>query len=169
MGKKQSADNLAQHYKPSEACNCAACVAYCLNLPGLWTLAQCRAALDTGLGPQMMLRLPPGKHGILSPALRGCEGRLLDKTRIGRGCTFLQAGLCALHTTGQKPLECRVTHHSREKQSKACHMAIVAEWDSPAGKALVVEWIATYHAPDQRWYIEECLDAAGNPLPATGD
>lgn len=157
---KQATD-LTKRHQPSEACGCAACVSYCLNLPGLWTVAQCRAALEAGLGAQMMLRLPPGKHGILSPALRGCEGRLLDRTRIGRGCTFLQVGLCALHSNGHKPLECRVTHHTKEKQSKACHMAIVAEWDSPEGAALVREWVDSYLASDERWYFDEQLPAGG--------
>lgn len=154
--------DLTKKHRASEPCTCLRCLSYCMNIPGLWTVAQCRAALEAGMGHQMMLRLPPGEHGILSPAIKGCEGRLLDRFKMGRGgCVLLQEGRCKLHTTPYKPLECRVTSHDRGNAAKRCHDDIVQEWDSPEGQALVMEWVRDYLSPDEHWYVIEELGAIG--------
>ena len=49
-------------------------------------------------------------------------------------------GRCELHGSGVQPLECRFCHHDRAGQGLQCHADIEKDWNTPAGKALVVRW-----------------------------
>ncbi len=109
--------------------------------PGWWTVAGAAQAIDAGYGSRMMLEMSPDRtFGVLSPAFKGCEGRFALKVFADAGCTFLKSSRCELFGTGHQPLECRYCHHSRPNLGTACHRALELDWDTPAGKSLVVRW-----------------------------
>lgn len=145
------ARTLAEAFPPSPACGCEICRAYCAR-PGWWTVAQAARALAAGLGGRMMLELSPDRaFGVLAPAFHGCEGTFALARHAGNGCTFLQAGLCALHATPHLPLECAYCHHARRGLGPSCHAALEADWRSPEGRALVRIWAEAYlRLPDAR-------------------
>jgi len=127
-------------YPPSPACRCQVCLDYCRR-PGWWTVEEAAAALEAGYGERMMLEMSPGNaFGVLSPAFRGAEQGFATDEYADRGCTFLQIGLCELYGTGFQPLECRFCHHDRPGQGEKCHAEIGNQWNTAAGRALVVRW-----------------------------
>lgn len=132
---------LAERFPPSEACSCVVCRGYCAR-PGWWSVDQAQKALLAGYGVQMMLELSPDrKYGVLSPAFRGYEGMVSLQEYAQNGCTFFRHGLCALYQTGFEPLECRFCHHDRAGQGRICHDALMQDWLTPAGQALVRSWL----------------------------
>ena len=89
----------------------------------------------------MMLEMPPDRaFGVLSPAFKGCESDFSRANCSTHGCTFIEDKHCELHGTGFQPLECRYCHHDRVGLGPQCHADIANEWNSPAGRALVVRW-----------------------------
>jgi hypothetical protein len=137
MSRKKS---LHQRYPPSEPCACEICLSYC-NRPGWWTVEEAAAAVEAGYGNQMMLEMSPERSfGVLAPAFKGCEAAFADDLYAGRGCTFLNANQCELHGTGFQPLECRFCHHERVGLGPRCHRDIERQWNTSAGRALVVRW-----------------------------
>jgi hypothetical protein len=137
MTRKKS---LAAKYPPSEPCACEVCLNYCKR-PGWWTVAEAACAVDAGYGSRMMLEMAPGNvYGVLSPAFKGNEGEFAREIFADQGCTFLKNGLCELHGTGNQPLECRFCHHDRIGRGLVCHADIEHDWDTPAGRDLVVRW-----------------------------
>lgn len=89
----------------------------------------------------MMLEMAPGfSFGVLSPAFKGCEANFAFHEYASNGCTFLDDGKCELHESGIQPLECRYCHHERVGLGPRCHADIERNWNSPAGRALVVKW-----------------------------
>lgn len=131
---------LKEKFPPSAPCSCPVCLNFCLR-PGWWSVEEATKALDTGYGNRMMLEMSPDKgFGVLSPAFKGCEGRPAAKLYEQQGCTFLKKGLCELYETGREPLECRFCHHDRKGMGAKCHAALEQDWDSDAGRLLVVRW-----------------------------
>ena len=131
---------LIERFPPSQPCTCAVCVGYCAR-PGWWTVDEARQALEAGYGRRMMLEMSPDhSFGVLSPAFKGNEVDFAQERFKSQGCTFLKEDRCELFGTGHTPLECRFCHHDRPGQGPKCHAAIEKEWNSPAGKALVVLW-----------------------------
>jgi len=131
---------LAEKYPPSEPCACETCLGYCKR-PGWWTVEQATRALDADYGNRMMLEMAPDhSFGVLSPAFRGNEVDFARKIFESQGCTFLKDGLCELHGTGLQPLECRFCHHDRPGLGPKCHAEIEQDWNTPAGRDLVVRW-----------------------------
>ncbi len=131
---------LSERYPPSKPCACEICVGYCKR-PGWWTVEEAGRAVDAGYGGRMMLEMSPDRSfGVLSPAFQGNEVAFALDRNAGRGCTFLDDGLCELYETGSQPLECRYCHHDRPGLGQKCHADIEREWDTPAGRALVVRW-----------------------------
>lgn len=89
----------------------------------------------------MMLEISPELNfGVISPAFKGCEGKLALNIYAGNGCNFYKAGLCELYPTDLTPLECRYCHHDRTGLGIKCHSDIEKEWNSERGKALVKKW-----------------------------
>jgi hypothetical protein len=132
--------DLRQLFPPSEPCACATCLAFC-SRPGWWTVQEAAAALKAGYGGRMMLEVSPERtFGVLSPAFYGCEGNFAQNEFAGRGCNFLKENRCELFGTGCQPLECRFCHHDRAGQGPLCHNALEKDWNTPAGRALVVRW-----------------------------
>jgi hypothetical protein len=131
---------MPERYPPSSPCGCPVCQGYCIR-PGWWTVEEASRALLAGLGGRMMLEMSPDHSiGVLSPAFKGCELDFAMDQFKERGCTFLQDGRCELHGSSLQPLECRFCHHDRPGQGPKCHADIARDWDTAAGRALVVQW-----------------------------
>ncbi|OQB21745.1 MAG: hypothetical protein BWY11_02163 [Firmicutes bacterium ADurb.Bin182] len=141
MKGKKKFRSLKESYPPSEPCSCEICRSYCAR-PGWWTVKEASQALKAGYGRRMMLEISPEMtFGVLSPAFRGCEGNFALQEYANSGCNFLKDGLCELHGTGYEPLECRYCHHLRKGLGQKCHADIEKDWRTPAGQALVKNWI----------------------------
>ena len=141
MKRKKKPDSLKEQYPPSEPCSCEICRAYCVR-PGWWTVEEASRAIQAGYGRRMMLEISPEMtFGVLSPALRGCEGNYALQECANNGCNFLVNGLCELHGTGYEPLECLYCHHLRKGLGQKCHADIEKDWRTPAGRNLVRSWI----------------------------
>ncbi|RPJ20069.1 MAG: hypothetical protein EHM33_29225 [Chloroflexi bacterium] len=131
---------LAEKYSPSPPCSCDVCRSYCKR-PGWWTVAEAAHAIEAGYGKRMMLEMAPGfTFGVLSPAFKGCEALFAYNEYASLGCTFLVDNKCELHGTGYQPLECRYCHHERTGLGPRCHADIEKDWNTAAGRALVVKW-----------------------------
>lgn len=161
MKRKRLLLPLNERFPPSAPCSCAVCRAYCAR-PGWWTVDEASRALLAGYGPRMMLELSPDRsYGVLSPAFRGCEGTFALQAFAHNGCNFFHHGLCGLYGTGFEPLECRYCHHAREGKGMLCHDALAQDWLTPAGQALVRQWIQTvlysHGLPPCRQIISESL------------
>ncbi len=132
--------SLEEKYPPSEPCSCKVCLGFC-SRPGWWTVKGADAALRAGYGKRMMLEMSPDRSfGVLSPAFKGCEVNFALQQFATRGCTFLKDDLCELHGTGFEPLECSFCHHERSGLGPKCHADLEKDWDTPAGRALIVRW-----------------------------
>ena len=83
---------------------------------------------------------PELTFGVLSPAFKGCERNFAYNELAARGCTFLLDERCELHGTGHQPLECRYCHHERLGMGLCCHADIERDWNTPAGRSLIVKW-----------------------------
>ncbi len=131
---------LMEKYPPSEPCTCPICLGFCAR-PGWWTVEQAEQAIHAGYAKRMMLEMAPDRSfGVLSPAFKGCEGDFALQTMASQGCTFLDQNLCELHGSGLEPLECRFCHHDRPGLGPECHADLERDWNSAAGRALIVEW-----------------------------
>ncbi|MCX7607934.1 MAG: hypothetical protein N2049_01765 [Anaerolineales bacterium] len=132
--------SLAERFPPSEPCTCAVCVSYCAR-PGWWTVEEAARALEAGYGGRMMLEMSPDRSfGVLAPAFRGNEVDFARQQFAANGCTFLKNERCELFGTGFQPLECRHVHHADPASGARVHAALEKDWNTPAGRALVVRW-----------------------------
>lgn len=133
---------LTEKYPPSPPCSCDVCRSYCRR-PGWWTVEGAARAIEAGYAKRMMLEMSPElTFGVLSPAFNGCEGKFAWNEFAPRGCTFLVNDDCELHGTGHQPLECRYCHHDRVGMGSRCHADIERDWNTPAGRALIIQWAA---------------------------
>jgi hypothetical protein len=140
MGRRSRKRSLIEKYPPSEPCDCRICLSYC-NRPGWWTVTEASTAIQAGYGVRMMLEMSPERSfGVLSPAFKGCELSFAEEFYSSQGCTFLQDKRCELHGTSFQPMECRFCHHDRPGLGPRCHADIEKDWNSSAGRALVVSW-----------------------------
>ncbi len=131
---------LAGKYPPSRPCTCEVCVGYCMR-PGWWTVSEAAMAIQGGYAQRMMLEMAPDRSfGVLSPAFKGCEADFARERGAAEGCTFLHDRRCELHGTPFMPLECRHCHHENPSSGKRCHADIEKDWNTPAGRALIVQW-----------------------------
>lgn len=137
MSRKKT---LLEKYPPSEPCDCNICVSYCKR-PGWWPVEEATRAIIAGYGGRMMLEMSPERSfGVLGPAFKGCEVAFATHLYSSRGCTFLNDNRCELYGTGHQPLECRFCHHERTGLGLQCHRDIEKDWNTPAGRALIVKW-----------------------------
>jgi hypothetical protein len=131
---------LAKKYPPSQPCTCDTCIGYCIR-PGWWTVEEAERVIDAGLTHRIMLEMDPeGMFGVLSPAFKGCEADLALNAYASAGCTFFKNQRCELHCSGLMPLECCFCHHDRPGEGQQCHSDIEQDWNSHAGRTLVMRW-----------------------------
>jgi len=99
--------------------------------------------MEAGYGPRMMLELSPElTFGVLSPAFKGCEGRVANNLFARNACTFLRRTRCELFGSGYQPLECRFCHHDRPGLGLRCHADLEEEWHTLTGQKLIQKWMA---------------------------
>lgn len=140
MGRMSRKRSLNEKYPPSEPCDCRICISYCTR-PGWWTVTEASAAVQAGYGVRMMLEMSPElSFGVLSPAFKGCELSFAEEIYSSQGCTFFHDQRCELHGTSFQPMECRFCHHDRPGLGPRCHADIEKDWNTSAGRALVVRW-----------------------------
>jgi len=131
---------LAGRFPPSEPCACEVCVGYCRR-PGWWTVNEAARAIEVGYAGRMMLEMSPGRSfGVLAPAFSGNEVAFAMQNNAGKDCTFLKDERCELFGTGVQPLECRHVHHADPRSGLRVHAALEKDWNTPAGRDLVVRW-----------------------------
>ena len=143
MAKTKAGSNrtLVQKYPPSATCSCKVCLAYCAR-PGWWTVEEAARAIEAGYWNRMMLEVAPElTFGVLSPAFKGCERSFATNQFARNKCTFLKEDRCELYGTGHQPLECRFCHHDRRGLGHKCHADLENDWKTPAGQALVNQWV----------------------------
>jgi len=105
-------------------------------------VAEAASAVAAGYAGLMMLEISPERTlGVVAPAFKGCEKFFALNIYARSGCTFLHNNLCELHGTGLQPLECRFCHHTRAGLGKKCHADIEKDWDTAAGRAVVIKWM----------------------------
>lgn len=97
---------------------------------------------------------------VLCPAIIGYEGCRAPWGPYG-SCSFLGAdGLCAIHNSGAKPLECRAAdcqHAERSEDSIECRPLIVTEWKTAKAKALIREWKRAVDYDRRRAPVEDAV------------
>jgi hypothetical protein len=150
---------LSEKYPPSEPCECEVCRNYCIR-PGWWTVDQASKALKAGYADRMMIEIAPERtFGVISPAFKGCEKFFALNEYADNGCTFLEKNRCQLHGTDLQPLECRFCHHTRRGLGPKCHAELEKDWDTPAGHALVIQWLKDADLWDMRHLCQiKCLE-----------
>jgi hypothetical protein len=132
--------DLSKKYPPSEPCGCETCLGYCAR-PGWWLVSEAARAINAGYRNRIMLEVAPDhSFGVLSPAFKGCEGKIAWNHYAANGCNFLRENLCEIHGTGFLPLECRFCHHDRPGLGVQCHADIEKDWDTTTGRLLVSRW-----------------------------
>ena len=140
MARHRKKLTLTEKYPASPACACEVCKSYCQR-PGWWTVEEAARAMEAGYAKRMMLEMAPGfTFGVLSPAFKGCEVKFAYNEYASAGCTFLVDDKCELHGTGYQPLECRFCHHDRVGLGPRCHADIERDWNTEAGRSLIVKW-----------------------------
>ena len=89
-----------------------------------------------------MLEVAPElTFGVLSPAFKRCEKSFATNQFARNKCTFLKDDRCELYGTRYQPLECRFCHHKHHGLGLKCHADLEKDWKTPAGQALVNQWI----------------------------
>lgn len=140
MTKQVWGQLLEKKYPPSEPCCCDICINFCMR-PGWWTVEQAAKAMESGYSKHMMLEIAPDlTFGVLSPAFKGCEGKIALNEYAKNGCNFLKNNLCELHNTSIMPLECRFCHHDKIGMGRQCHLDIEKDWHTSQGQRLVRRW-----------------------------
>ena len=145
---------------PTVDCSCPSCQNLCRRNPGWMTPAEAMAAMDAGLARRLMRDwLEPSfqlandeRIYLLAPASQGCEGADAPEmeggfmalfTGFSKGCcTFLsEAGLCELHDSGFKPLQCRLALGCRDC-SDTCpdNYEMAKHWNNEEGRAALGRW-----------------------------
>jgi Fe-S-cluster containining protein len=146
----------------AESCTCPECVSLCEDNPGWMTPAEARRAIEAGLGGRLMVDWlePCSEVGnerrlyLLCPAAEGCEGgacrefstfELLTVAMVGGGackgrCTFLKDGLCEIHSSGFKPVQCRKSFECRGNPEYPDNYAVARLWDTEEGRAVMAMW-----------------------------
>jgi Fe-S-cluster containining protein len=149
------------------ACSCAKCVECCENNTGWMTPAEAAAAIKAGHAKSLMRDWlePDGIIGadervyLLAPASEGCEGGdapeaswvslLLDNFTKGQ-CVFLTDGLCSIHDSGFKPLQCRVDNTDyNEPSHQASNWSVARLWNTEEGRDILAMWHAARGTGDK--------------------
>ena len=137
-------------------CTCERCADLCRRNPGWMTPTEARGAIAAGYGPRLMCDwLEPSEElgnndriHVLAPASVGCEGWYAPEFDIwelmigppNKGkCIFFKTGLCEIHESGFKPLQCREALACGEKVG-IDNYEMARLWNSDDGRELVDFW-----------------------------
>jgi len=89
-------------------CNCQKCKNQC-RTPCLGTPDDILRLIDAGYASKLIL-----SHWMVGMMLRKipCSIPMVQIMKGDNGCIFFKDGLCALHNTGLKPTEGKLSHHT---------------------------------------------------------
>lgn len=144
-----------------KTCACEECQSYCRSAPGWMTTSEAKAAIAAGYATKLSREWNDPDNDseqrvyFLTPAVVGHEASnaptMEEMTRgmsiievifspIKKGtCTLLKDGLCTIHDSGFKPVECRAAHH--EGVGYAIDRELfLNSWATDEGKQLVADW-----------------------------
>ena len=126
-------------------CACDTCVAMCEEKPCHGTPDEIRRLMDAGYSDRVALYCC--QNYSITPKLEYVEYLAPAPIHEQKGCTFLNAGRCELHSRGLKPLEGRVVLHYTGKKKADDKLFPI-----PKGYTLR-EYIASLWAnePAQQW------------------
>lgn len=140
------------------SCKCSVCVGACEKNPGWMSPPEAMRAIAAGYGGQLMVDWwePSANYGnderiyLLCPASAGHQADMAPEMSFfdfsftkGR-CTFLEDGLCAIHDSGFKPMQCRTMIHDEEQSGYASNMEMIRLWDNAEAQRLVVAYAEFY-------------------------
>ncbi len=102
--------------------------------------------MEAGYGERLMVDDWPDGPPMIKPAMKGYEGKISPwNTRSDEGCTFWKEGKCQLHSSGLKPLQGKLAHHSLEfNEISAIENAIVAAWETERASEVIDMWKKKY-------------------------
>ena len=142
-------------------CKCPVCIGCCQRNPGWFTPDEARAAIAAGLAGKLMRDWlePCATVGneeriyLLAPASVGCEGKdapefsfvqMFSMSAHKGPCVLLKDGLCSIHDSGYKPIQCRLSFACDDAHSKAAgypdNYAVARIWQSKEGRAVLRAW-----------------------------
>lgn len=132
-----------------QECKCLDCQHLCLN-PGWFTPKEAETAIEEGYADKLMLDyyiLKDSNIYILCPASNGCEknrskntGELRFLSNKGR-CTLQKEGMCTIHNTSFKPLQCRSAMGCKEGHGLD-GLQMAKKWDNQKARDLIKKWMA---------------------------
>jgi Fe-S-cluster containining protein len=153
-----------------KSCSCSKCRSLCSN-PGWFTPEEAERAIEAGYADKMMIDYLVGEPNIyiLAPASKGCEkdrapntdelfgsglSRFVTRGTTKGKCVLNKDGLCFIHDTDFKPLQCR--------SAMACEGDVGLDntqmgemWRNPEAQALVRRWMALVDLGEE--VFEECF------------
>lgn len=129
--------------RPSE-CSCGKCQGQCAKAPCLGTPQDILALIEAGYGDKihntvwasgMMMGLINFPIYMFQIEHRGLSENL------NAPCIFFKDGKCALHTTGLKPTEGKLSHHTLQEENyspkKNLTWNVAKEWLNPKNESVV--------------------------------
>lgn len=139
-------------------CKCDRCVSLCRRNPGWMTPEEAQKAIEAGFAKSLMRDWlePCDEVGneeriyLLAPASEGCEGQdapefdfftFLTNTNLCKGpCVLLEDGLCKIHDSGFKPIQCRENHGHGKDGYVVTNYDVAKLWDTEIGKQTLANW-----------------------------
>lgn len=131
-----------------KSCKCEDCAGACLVKSGRFTPREASKAINAGLAKKMMAEtdvLSLSKVYILTPATKGYGGKMAPLMSFisyffgeTYPCIFFKKGLCQIHDSGFKPVECRKLIHGNKEPFDVD--ALVKQWDTELGRKVLRKW-----------------------------
>lgn len=130
---------------PESVCECDECQRMCAARPCWPTPDEALALINAGFSSRLMLDFSQYGVGVLCPARMGLEGRSTCEFPLGQCVLQDRDSRCVLHGLGLKPVEARLVLHGRRggplwKTEGMVHKAVADEWNTQAGRRLVIVW-----------------------------
>lgn len=124
----------------TDPCDCTDCKAMCAR-PGWPTPQEAARMLDKGVDLMCdWWETADGPVYVICPASEGRAGKMARNWPLAKHpCVMQDAdGLCRLHGTDHKPIECRVQSTHVDKPD--VHEKVYRMWDTPEGREVVQRW-----------------------------
>jgi Fe-S-cluster containining protein len=124
------------------ACDCARCKHCCEEIPGWFAPTEAVKAIKAGYASRLsaVLELSSGVVALV-PSIVGREG-LPSLFASGRCNLLTKEGLCEIHDSGFKPIECRIGYGCKEVGPDVYPAIEMMHqmWRSPEGIAAIKLW-----------------------------
>jgi len=142
-------------------CSCKECARLCERQPGWPTPQEARMAIEAGYADRYMRDWWDGheKVYIICPASKDCGGREAPEIPDSDGflggfmaiaagwtkgrCVLLKDGLCEIHDSGFKPVQCREALGCKAvdpRDGRSQNEDVMKLWDTDEGREVVKLW-----------------------------